>query len=331
MELQSLAADLPAADIEVGGTEARDILRCPRLKPDASIARELAGSHEAQLTLFQTLSGREHALRRRDVGRALSPLAVLPWAPKARSFAREAIERVRIAPMPEEIRLGDSIVRPACVSTTLDFLCIPQDHDLDVQRDARDVLGVVSMRRRRVAAAKLYRLAVQHASVTTLQQYAPHASHADELGVALPLLTVGTELSSRVALACIYERLTSGSRTIADTIDSVTSRAGIARTIDRIADSQVEIRGHTYPEGARVRISLGGSLPPGGGGDPLPFGFGSHYCPGASWVRMLAQQVATATLAAFPSMRLREGTWLPPDIQPGGPMELLITTSASDY
>jgi cytochrome P450 len=304
----------------------------PALLPDATVAEEIAGDHLRDVSLFLALSDADHHARRRSVSKELTGAALRKRERDVGVLASEVSDAL---PSGQVVDLGDQFARPVAAEAALRFLGIDADPEI-VATLAREAIGLSTSRRRRVAAAKLFAMArktlasANPATAESVQadgaiQRLQHLGieERDILGLVLPMLMVGVELTSRSILACVLHCIEEGSVSAIEAdpdIDGIICAEGIVQTIDRVARDRVCIDEVQIETNQRVRIHL--SSP--GSNTPLPFGLGAHYCLGAAWVRFVSRCATQSLMLSWPATKVIGETRAPVDEQPGGLEELLV-------
>jgi cytochrome P450 len=304
------------------------------------------------LALLQALPPSEHDRTRRVMNRHFCSRAVGHWDSRIRSTCRKVLSTLVAGDL---ISLRDQYALPVAHELTACFVGVPTDEVIDAVTFANQARSFTRLRRsqRVLALLRLGRLVESHRPTCGEPPLpllvALRGPLSDEIvrAIAVSMLSAGVELVTRSVLACIWaysaerERSNRGLYT-SDAIDRAVAAARIIPRAERMAVRDVQIEDRLITSGQHLAFDICPAIVPTDGGryragdtrvcplplpngnDLLPFGFGPHFCPGASWTRHIVRYACSAFYERFPEsviVRTIEADSADPL---GGPSNLLV-------
>jgi cytochrome P450 len=298
------------------------------LVPDVSTSEEFVG-HNPDVTFFQALRGTEHACRRARVSRVLGAQAVRRWEPWLRD---EALRQACAFDAGGQIEVGDQFARPLCADGVAYILSLPRSEVRALISPARQVMDATrTERRRQLAGYRAFLVAKESLErsrrgeltsglISTLVK--AEVDPSDILGIVMPLLVGGIELTARALLATLVRALANprGVDCSDASIDAAIGESGIIPGVPRVVTRDTSVGDTDLQNGDRIALMLHADTA--SSARPLPFGLGAHFCMGAPWTRAVARSGAMALLEVFPMTRVQSVTTAIG--APGGPVTVNV-------
>lgn len=317
----------------------RAALSSPSLVPEVPELREFTGSL-SNLGILQLLPAEEHHAYRQQLNPFFSAMGAGRWGPRITELCDDHLRGLVTRHAPYSLK--KLILQPVVERAAAQLVGIPDTLATEVAPFARTVGSVVSASksRRIVAMIRLSRTlgaALDDAKVSSEGPQSLLATFRNKLpptvliGVAVAVLSVGTELTIRATLSVLLESLAkarAGQNASLDphNVDDTVARARIIEFAERRAICSTRLNGHPLKSGELLKVPLCPGIPRHsddaepwkGTGWRLPFGFGPHFCLGASWARVVIRSIVPMTLEALQTSDVLDVQYASPNDPLGG-------------
>jgi cytochrome P450 len=280
--------------------DVRRILCSAEWLPDLGIAENFRKQSDVPVLL--ALSGVAHDVHRHRVDRPFLPASVAEWSNVIAKVA-DSLPEISGAGV---IQAGSDFARPLAVTTACKFVGVSAHSAKEVSRIVDPLFSAqpLSEARQALCGFRLYRMVKKELEVSAADRDHEHCllnalgkTPEDAVAVSLSMLTAGTEVTARAILACIVHFGRTGLRDASQitngSIDQAITDSKILTHVNRIHSRSSQ----------KQRVSL---CPVQANGAPrdIPFGFGHHFCLGASWVREVCRCAIASLVSRFGEIRI---------------------------